>query len=79
MVGTINSIILESLLETLPMEFSIIDKNDKVLAWNKHETRLFKRPVGVVGKDVRNCHPKHSLDKVEQLLHEMKKGTREKA
>ncbi|MBN2520238.1 MAG: PAS domain-containing protein, partial [Bacteroidales bacterium] len=79
MVGTINSIILESLLETLPMEFSIIDKNDKVLAWNKHETRLFKRPVGVVGKDVRNCHPKHSLDKVEQLLDEMKKGTREKA
>ncbi len=79
MIGSIDPIALESLLETLPIEFSIIDKNDKVQAWNKHETRLFKRPTGVIGKDVRNCHPKHSLNKVEQLLDEMKKGTREKA
>jgi DUF438 domain-containing protein len=79
MVGNLPDNIMQSLLETIPLEFSIIDENDKVLAWNKHETRIFKRPVGVVGRDVRDCHPKKSLHKVEKLLEEMKKGEREKA
>ena len=79
MIGSISKEILDSLLETIPLEFSVLDANDKVLAWNKHETRVFKRPVGVVGRDVRNCHPKKSLDKVEKILNEMKEGKRDKA
>jgi DUF438 domain-containing protein len=66
-------------LETVPLEFSVIDRNEKVLAWNKHSTRIFKRPEAVVGRDVRNCHPKKSLGKVEQILKEMKAGKRDKA
>jgi len=79
MIGKLPENVLEALLETIPIEFSVLDKNDKVLAWNKHKTRIFKRPEGVVGRDVRNCHPKKSLDKVERILQEMKKGTRDKA
>ena len=79
MIGQLDKHILEALLETLPVEFSIVDQNDKGLAWNRHETRIFKRPEGVLGRDVRNCHPKGSLDKVEQILSEMKSGKRDKA
>ncbi|MCD6571902.1 MAG: PAS domain-containing protein [Thermoplasmata archaeon] len=79
MIGSLPKEILDSLLETMPLEFSVLDANDKVLVWNKHETRIFKRPVGVVGRDVRNCHPKKSLDKVEKILNEMKEGKRDKA
>lgn len=79
MIGSVNEKILDIILETMPLEISILDKDDKVLAWNKHETRVFKRPESVVGRDVRNCHPKKSLSKVEQILKEMKAGTREKA
>jgi len=79
MIGKLPEKVLEAVLETLPLEFSVLDENDKVLAWNKHDTRIFKRPVGVVGRDVRNCHPKKSLSKVEQILREMKEGTRDKA
>ena len=79
MIGKITDEILESLLDTLPIEFSVVDKSDEVLAWNKHETRIFKRPLAVVGKNVKNCHPKASLDKVETILKEMKQGQREKA
>ena len=32
-----------------------------------------------MGRDVHNCHPKKSVDKVEQILAEMKAGTRDKA
>ena len=70
---------MDAVLETLPVEFSLLDKDDQVLAWNKHETRIFKRPAGVVGRNVRKCHPKKSLDKVEKILSEMKEGKRDKA
>ncbi|MCK4634442.1 MAG: PAS domain-containing protein [Candidatus Aenigmarchaeota archaeon] len=79
MIGKLPEDVLESVLETIPIEFSVLDENDKVLAWNKHSTRIFKRPEGVVGRDVRDCHPKKSLEKVEKILHEMKEGTRDKA
>jgi PAS domain S-box-containing protein len=79
MIGNLSEDVLKAVIETIPIEFSVIDKNDKVLAWNKHDTRIFKRPIGVIGKDVRDCHPKKSIDKVENLLREMKEGTRDKA
>ncbi len=79
MIGELPDKVRRAFWEAIPIEFSVIDADDKVLAWNKHETRLFKRPKGVVGRDVRNCHPEHSLDKVEQILDEMKAGERDKA
>ena len=79
MIGNLQEEVLASMLETMPIEFSVLDSNDKVLAWNKHDTRIFKRPESVLGNDVRNCHPKHSLSKVEAILDEMKAGKRDKA
>lgn len=79
MIGKPNNEEMQAILETLPLEFSVLDKNDKVLAWNKHETRIFKRPESAIGKDVRKCHPPKSLGKVEQILSEMKQGKRDKA
>lgn len=79
MVGTLSKEIVDSLFETIPFEFSVLDANDKVLAWNKHDSRIFKRPAGVVGRDVRNCHPKKSVHLVEKILDEMKGGKRDLA
>jgi len=79
MIGKLQNDILEATLETIPVEFSVLDADDKVIGWNKHETRIFKRPEGVVGRNVRKCHPQKSLTKVEQILSEMKSGKRDKA
>ncbi len=79
MIGELPEDVLNAILETLPLEFSVLGADDKVLAWNRHETRIFKRPEGVVGRDVRNCHPEKSQDKVIKILDEMKAGTRDKA
>jgi hypothetical protein len=79
MIGELPKDVLNAVIETIPVEFSVLDKNDKVLAWNKHETRIFKRPEAALEKDVRNCHPKKSLDKVETIISEMKQGKRDKA
>ena len=70
---------LAGILEALPIEVSFVDENDLVRFWNKHETRIFKRPVSVVGKSVQNCHPKHSVDKVNQLLSDFRSGKKDSA
>jgi len=79
MIGKMSKEIANSLLETVPLEFSVLDSNDRVLAWNRHETRIFKRPEQALGRNVRDCHPKKSLAKVEQILKEMKSGSRDAA
>jgi len=79
MIGSISKEMLEGIIETIPMDISILDANDKVIGWNHHETRIFKRAKAVLGKDVRNCHPEKSLDKVEKIINEMKEGIRNKA
>ena len=79
MIGNLPYDVLESLLETIPLEISVLDAEDNVLAWNRHETRIFKRPETVVGLNVRKCHPEKSLDKVERIISEMKEGSRDKA
>jgi len=70
---------LEGILEAIPVEISFVDENDLVKFWNKHETRIFKRPVSVIGKSVQNCHPRDSVDKVNQILSDFKSGRRDSA
>ena len=79
MIGKLPDDVLDIFMETIPIEFSVVDKDDKVLAWNKHETRIFKRPESVVGRDVRNCHPKKSVHLVERIIEDMKAGKRDSA
>jgi len=79
MIENLNKEQLEGILEAIPVEISFVDENDLVKFWNKHETRIFKRPLSVVGKSVQNCHPKRSVDKVNQILSGFKSGKRDSA
>jgi PAS domain S-box-containing protein len=79
MIENLNREQLEGILEAIPVEISFVDENDLVKLWNKHETRIFKRPISVIGKSVQNCHPKQSVDKVNQILSDFKSGGRDSA
>ncbi len=70
---------VKAMMERIPAEVTVIDANDEVVGWNKHETRLFRRPMEAMGMNFRQCHPEHSLAMVEKLIAEMKSGVREKA
>ena len=70
---------LEGILEAIPVEISFVDENGLVKLWNKHETRIFKRPISVIGKSVQNCHPKQSVVKVNQILSDFKSGRKDSA
>ena len=64
MIGSPSKELIEAIIETIPVEISALDINDEVLMWNKHETRIFKRPEVALGRNVRKCHPEKSLAKV---------------
>jgi len=70
---------VQAMVETFPAEITVIDANDEVVGWNKHEGRIFKRPHTAMGMNFRECHPKESLDKVLKIVDEMRAGTRDKA
>lgn len=70
---------VKAMIETIPAEVTVIDANDEVAGWNRHETRLFKRPMTSMGMNFRECHPRKSLDMVEKIIGEMKAGARDTA
>ena len=79
MLERMNEKVVRAMFETMPFEITVIDHNDEVVGWNLHETRIFKRPMTSMGLNFRDCHPEKSLAKVEQIIAEMKAGTRDKA
>jgi DUF438 domain-containing protein len=71
--------LVNAVYETMPLEITVIDAFDKVIAWNKHTNRLFNRPEACYGMDFRECHPAESLSLVEAIVQEMRAGKRKKA
>ncbi len=76
--GSFNIDELTLLLNTLPIDITFVDKNDKVRFFTQGEHRIFDRNRAILGRDVRMCHPPHSMHIVDQILNDFKSG-KEKA
>jgi len=79
MVGDLSKEMFERIVETVPIEISFIGKDDTVRFYNKHGKRIFQRTPSVIGLKVQNCHPKKSLNAVNQILEDFKNGKRDVA
>lgn len=77
--GTLTIEQLTKMLDTMPVDFTFIDKDDVVCYFNNAPDRIFVRSKAVIGRTVQNCHPDKSIHVVNKLLNEMKQGTRDKA
>ena len=64
------------LLKTMPLDLTYVDENDKVIFYNRGEERLFPRSAGIIGREVKFCHPPKSVGTVLRILEEFKKGTK---
>lgn len=67
------------LLRFLPVDITYVDENDRVIFYNRGEQRVFPRSAGIIGREVRFCHPPKSVDTVLRILEEFKKGTKDEA
>lgn len=72
--------VLAAVLNTLPVELSFIDHEDRVRYFShEHGTKIFGRSRGAIGMAVQNCHPPKSLHLVNRILADFKAGTRDVA
>jgi len=69
---------IDLMVRALPFDVSFVDEHDRVRFYSEGE-RVFPRSPAAIGREVRNCHPPKSVDKVEEILSEFKAGTKDVA
>jgi len=70
---------LTTLLNSIPVDMTFVDKDDKVRWFSEGAHRIFARSRAILGRDVRNCHPPASVHMVEQILNDFKSGKADNA
>ena len=67
------------LLKFMPVDITYVDENDIVIFYNRGDNRVFPRSAGIIGREVKFCHPPKSVDQVLMILREFKAGRRDEA
>ncbi|MDD2357862.1 MAG: PAS domain-containing protein [Thiovulaceae bacterium] len=67
------------LLKFMPVDITYVDENDIVIFYNRGDERVFPRSAGIIGREVKFCHPPKSVDQVLMILREFKAGRRDEA
>lgn len=63
----------------LPVDLSFVDENERVCFYSDTKHRVFPRSKNVIGRDVKNCHPRASVHIVEEIIEKFRSGEQNKA
>ncbi len=70
---------LTAMLNTLPVDLTFVDAEDRVGFFSQGAERVFARNRAIIGRRVQDCHPPSSVHIVQQILDDMRAGRREVA
>lgn len=70
---------LLAILNTLPVDMTFVDRNDKVKYFSQSSERIFQRNRAILNRDVRHCHPPASAHIVDKILDDFKNGRQTRA
>ncbi len=70
---------LLAILNTLPVDVTFVDRNDKVKYFSQSSDRIFQRNRAILNRDVRHCHPPTSAHIVDKILDDFKTGQQNRA
>ena len=70
---------VNSIFRILPVDITYVNEHDQVVFYNRGEDRVFPRSAGIIGREVRFCHPPKSVDQVIKILEEFKAGRQDLA
>lgn len=76
--GTLPLNELMYLLNTLPVDITYVDSEDRVKYFSDSKDRIFRRTRSVIGRNVENCHPPQSLEVVREIVASFKEGKRDR-
>lgn len=68
-----------AILNTLPLDMTFVDKDDKVKYFSQGAERIFQRNRAILNRDVRHCHPPASAHIVDKIIDDFKSGRQNSA
>ncbi|MFW9794499.1 MAG: DUF438 domain-containing protein [Candidatus Thorarchaeota archaeon] len=77
--GTLTLQQLELIFNHLPVDTTFVDDKDRVRFFSESPDRIFIRSRAVIGRSVQLCHPKESIDRVQEILDDFRAGKRDSA
>lgn len=77
--GVLSGEMLNLMLTHLPVDLTLVGADDRVLYFSQGKERIFPRSPGIIGREVRNCHPPKSVHIVEEILSKFRAGERDEA
>ncbi|HET6487674.1 MAG TPA: DUF438 domain-containing protein [Spirochaetia bacterium] len=77
--GTLTVEQLTAMLDTLPVDISFVDAEDRVRYFSQSKDRIFVRATSVLGRAVQDCHPPKSLERVNRIIASFRSGARDHA
>lgn len=60
--------------KNLPVDITYVDENEIVKFYSDTKHRIFPRSKNVIGRDVKNCHPRKSVHIVEEIVEKFRSG-----
>jgi len=63
-----------AILNSVPVDMTFVDKEDKVKYFTQGKERIFARSRSIINRDVRLCHPPGSVHIIEKILDDFKSG-----
>lgn len=78
-VGSITPEQINLIFKHLPFDVTYVDENDEVRYYNKGDERIFPRSPGIIGRQVKYCHPPKSVHIVEKIVDAFKSGEKSDA
>lgn len=67
------------IFQHLPVDLSFVDEKEIVKFYSDTKHRIFPRSAGVIGRNVKNCHPATSVHIVEEIIEKFRNGEEKEA
>jgi len=77
--GSFSAEEIMTILNTLPVDITFVDKDDKVKYFSQSAERIFQRNRAILNRDVRHCHPPASAHIVDKIIDDFKSGRQNSA
>lgn len=75
--GALSGTVLDAMFRVLPVDMTFVDAEDKVRWFSDSPHRIFPRSPAILGRDVRNCHPGASVDRVMAIVEAFRRGEKD--
>lgn len=75
--GSLTQEEVNAILNTVPVDMTFVGADNRVKYFTQGKERIFDRPITIIGREVKHCHPPKSVHIVEQIVEELRSGKKD--